>query len=102
MVYIYLLISGMLYSISASLPFTVSTRTQLFIGGLIGLTTAIMWALITRAVNKHDIPFWGLIYDTMLTLVFFLVPMFYIDRAINIYNYMGFILVLLGLVLVKL
>ena len=88
-------------SISASLPFITSKHNQLFIAIIVGIVTSICWAFISRSVPQSEIPLYGLLYDAMLTLIFLIIPFFFIKFELNKTKVFGIVLVLIGLFLTK-
>lgn len=97
-----ILLAGLLYAVSASLPFIVSAKTQYVVAPVIGVVTALLWAFISRSVNQAHVPYYGLAYDLVLTLVFFFVPFLFVEISFNLSNIIGLCLVLLGVALLKL
>jgi drug/metabolite transporter (DMT)-like permease len=95
------IISGIFYSISASLPFWITGRNQILLAILVGIGANVTWVMISRNVNKIDIPIYGLYYDIMLTSVFILVPYFFIPFTLTRIQIVGIMLVLLGVYLTK-
>lgn len=95
------LVAVILYSYSAALPYLVKTSTQLIIAPIIGILTALTWVGIARSISPTEVPWYGIIYDVLLTSCFFIVPYFFIPFNLKIINITGVLLVLVGLVLLK-
>ena len=95
------IISGIFYSISASLPFWIAGRNQIILAILLGIGANVSWVMISRNVNKVDIPIYGLYYDVMLTCAFILVPFIFVPFTLTKTQIVGIVLVLLGLILIK-
>jgi drug/metabolite transporter (DMT)-like permease len=95
------IISGIFYSISASLPFWIAWRNQIILAILVGIGANVTWVMISRNVNKIDIPIYGLYYDIMLTSIFILVPFIFIPFTLTRVQILGIVLVLLGLIFIK-
>lgn len=101
MIYLYYFLAGLAYCVVAALPFIVTKSTQLWLGAAVGIVANVCWTLISRSVIQQDIPIYGLIYDAMLTLVFFGVPFLFIDSDITTRQIVGIVVTFIGLVLIK-
>jgi drug/metabolite transporter (DMT)-like permease len=101
--YIPLMFSGILYMLSASIPFLgfKSALSHYILAATIGLSTAIFWAMIVRKVEPTTLSFWGLLYDSMLTSIFFIVPQIWTGFKMGPTQYIGAILVVVGLSMVR-
>lgn len=98
---LYFIIAGCLYILSASLPFLVTTKTQLYIGMIIGTLTSICWTLISRSVAHNDIPRYSLYYDIMLTYCYALTPYLFIQQELTMKFVLGSILIAVGIIILK-
>lgn len=95
------IIAGMAYALSASLPFWVSKNTQMAVSILIGIIANLCWVTISRGVPQNEIPLYGLIFDSILTLLFLFVPFFFIKFELTVTQCVGILMVLVGLFLTK-
>lgn len=101
MTYLYFLMAALLYSLSASLPFWVTTRVQMAMAICIGVLTSLCWVGISRSVKPEQIPIYGLAFDSMLTMIFLLMPFFFISFNLSNRQVLGIIMVLTGIFLIK-
>lgn len=101
MIWLYYAIAGLLYALSASLPYIVTKQVQLALGIVIGIGTSICWTLISRAVSQAQIPLYGLLYDAMLTIMFFIVPFVFIEFNLTWKQILGVLMTITGLLLIK-
>ena len=101
MIYLYYVLAGLAYCVVAALPYIVTKSTQLWLGAAVGIVANVCWTLISRAVQPTEIPLYGMAYDAMLTLMFFVVPFFFIEFTLTVKQCFGVLLVFLGLFLVK-
>jgi len=93
------LIAALAYSIMAVLPFLVSRNIQLVVAILLGIVANASWVFISRTVSKQDIPLYSLYFDVQLTLIYLLVPLFFIKFNFNPIQAIGIILILVGIIL---
>lgn len=98
---ILLLISTSVYAVIAALPFVTSKNIQLIIAPILGIATSVCWTLISRNCNQNQIPYWGLAFDLLLTTAFFVIPFFYTDIVFTKINFVGALLILAGIGLLK-
>lgn len=101
MLHLAFIIAGLSYALSASLPFIVTKNVQMAIAVCIGIVTNVCWVTISRAVPQTDIPLYGLAYDAMLTMMFLIMPYFFIKFELSTTQSVGIAMVLIGLYLVK-
>ena len=98
----YFALAAALYAIIASLPFWTTKTTQVVAAIALGALTSFCWVCISRSVPPSAIPIYSLVYDVMLTSVFFLIPFFFVPFNLTLKQIIGAVLILIGLILIKL
>lgn len=93
---------SILYSIYALVPFFIKNNSLKFVlAAIMSAMGGILWMTIATNIPKESIPIYGLYFDTAITLSFFLVPLFFVNPNLSIYNILGVILILAGIWLTK-
>lgn len=94
-----------LYSLSAGLPFISLVSGNPFLHYLLGIVisilTATIWVFISRNTPKDNMVFTGLLYDTLLTTCFIVIPLVLQRKMLQPMQVVGVVLVLVGLILFK-
>jgi drug/metabolite transporter (DMT)-like permease len=103
---IYFLLGIPIYALAASLPLIYNIKglsiTQYYVAGFIlaGIG-AMVWLTMARYLNPSQVSLWGLKWDIMITLCYFIVPFLFVRQEINQYNIIGIVLALSGIILLK-
>lgn len=101
-----LLISGFfLHALQASLSYNkaiLESGWGLYLSILVSNATGITWLMIARRTpDQRDILTYGTIWDSLTTLSFWVVPIFFFGVKLNSTSVLGLILVAAGTLLVK-
>ena len=98
----YFILASILYAIAASLPFLGLTAAYQYpMAMILGVGTSICWTAINRSILKQDVVIYGMYYDSMLTLIYLIVPFLYINNTLTIRQMLGILLMVLGIFLTK-
>jgi|GEM_PF-4353385 len=99
---IYFTLTLILYSIYASVPFW-DVRPELlpYICPFFSLLGGVIWGTILKNTEKTNISQNGLIFDSIITISFFIVPVMLLKQNFSFTNVIGIGLIILGILILK-
>ena len=102
MIKLYLL-TVVIYSVYATLPFFNLGRTAHYLSGAtFAVLGSLIWVSISRSVNKSDIPLYGLYFDALITISFMLTPLLFTGFNFTSKQIAGILMIFTGMIVSKL
>jgi hypothetical protein len=102
MIKLYLL-TLVIYSTYATLPFFNLNRTAHYLSGAIfAVSGSLIWVSISRSVNKSDISLHGLYFDAIITVAFMLTPLLFTGINFTAKQILGICMIFTGMLVSKL
>jgi uncharacterized membrane protein HdeD (DUF308 family) len=103
---IYFLLGIPIYMLAASLPMffnigKLSDYSYYFLGFVLAGFGGILWVSLAKTLNPSEISLWGLKWDIMITLCYFIIPFMFVKQELSSSNILGIVFAITGIILLK-